>query len=134
MGVSCSLSGKPADWRCCRIRGRLTQGSKAARPNRLIVVVYNPRGGENGPVTVAAFKAADSALCGSNGGFDSHTPPPMVDGREAGLHDRYGSVEYVDSEGEEKAPPATAGKPSKKREGRILICLRPFRLGQPPTS
>ena len=33
-------------------------------------------GGENGPVTVAAFKAADSALCGSNGGFDSHTPPP----------------------------------------------------------
>jgi hypothetical protein len=41
-----------------------------------IVVVYNPCGGENGPVTVAAFKAADSALRGSNGGFDSHTPPP----------------------------------------------------------
>jgi hypothetical protein len=39
-------------------------------------VVYNPCGGENGPVTVAAFKAADSALRGSNGGFDSHTPPP----------------------------------------------------------
>jgi len=39
-------------------------------------VVYNRRGGENGPVTVAAFKAADSALRGSNGGFDSHTPPP----------------------------------------------------------
>jgi hypothetical protein len=41
-----------------------------------MVVVYNPWGGENGPVTVAAFKAADSALRGSNGGFDSHTPPP----------------------------------------------------------
>ena len=27
-------------------------------------------------MTVAAFKAADSALSGSNGGFDSHTPPP----------------------------------------------------------
>ena len=40
------------------------------------MVVYNPCGGENGPVTVAAFKAADSALRGSNGGFDSHTPPP----------------------------------------------------------
>jgi len=42
------------------------------------VVVYNPCGGENGPVTVAAFKAADSALRGSNGGFDSHTPPPHL--------------------------------------------------------
>ena len=40
------------------------------------MVVYNPCGGENGPVTVAAFKAADSVLRGSNGGFDSHTPPP----------------------------------------------------------
>jgi hypothetical protein len=50
----------------------------ATRSNRLIVVVYTPRGGENGPVTVAAFKAADSALCGSNGGFDSHTPPPYL--------------------------------------------------------
>jgi ABC-type lipoprotein release transport system permease subunit len=29
-------------------------------------------------VTVAAFKAADSALRGSNGGFDSHTPPPHL--------------------------------------------------------
>jgi len=48
-------------------------GESTGRP---IVVVYNPWGGENGPVTVAAFKAADSALCGSNGGFDSHTPPP----------------------------------------------------------
>ena len=45
---------------------------------RPIVVVYNPCGGENGPVTVAAFKAADSALRGSNGGFDSHTPPPYL--------------------------------------------------------
>jgi len=44
------------------------------------VVVYNSRGGENGPVTVAAFKAADSALRGSNGGFDSHTPPPHLYG------------------------------------------------------
>ena len=42
------------------------------------MLVYNPCGGENGPVTVAAFKAADSALRGSNGGFDSHTPPPQI--------------------------------------------------------
>jgi hypothetical protein len=43
-----------------------------------LYLVYNRRGGENGPVTVAAFKAADSALRGSNGGFDSHTPPPSI--------------------------------------------------------
>lgn len=45
---------------------------------RLVAVVYTSRGGENGPVTVAAFKAADSVLRGSNGGFDSHTPPPTI--------------------------------------------------------
>jgi len=27
-------------------------------------------------VTFPAFKAGDSALRGSNGGFDFHTPPP----------------------------------------------------------
>jgi hypothetical protein len=36
-------------------------------------------GGENGPVTVPAFKAGDSALRESNGGFDSHTLPPLND-------------------------------------------------------
>jgi len=29
-------------------------------------------------VTFPAFKAGDSALRGSNGGFDFHTPPPNV--------------------------------------------------------
>ena len=33
-------------------------------------------GGEWGPVTFPAFKAGDSSLRGSNGGFDFHTPPP----------------------------------------------------------
>ena len=42
------------------------------------IVVYTSCGGENSPVTVAAFKAADSVLRGSNGGFDSHTPPPIL--------------------------------------------------------
>jgi hypothetical protein len=51
-------------------------GKIGGAPIRTSRVVYNRRGGENGPVTVAAFKAADSALRGSNGGFDSHTPPP----------------------------------------------------------
>jgi hypothetical protein len=35
-------------------------------------------GGERGPVTFPAFKAGDSALRESNGGFDFHTPPPNV--------------------------------------------------------
>jgi hypothetical protein len=42
-------------------------------PYTLVVVGY---GGERGPVTFPAFKAGDSALCESNGGFDFHTPPP----------------------------------------------------------
>jgi len=29
-------------------------------------------------VTFPAFKAGDSALRGSNGGFDFHTPPPTI--------------------------------------------------------
>ena len=37
---------------------------------------YTWAGGEKGPVTFPAFKAGDSFLRGSNGGFDSHTPPP----------------------------------------------------------
>ena len=34
-------------------------------------------GGEWGPVTLVAFKAIDSVLRGQNGGFDSHTLPPI---------------------------------------------------------
>jgi len=41
---------------------------------------YNPNGGEMGPVTCPAFKAGDSALRESNGGFDSHTLPPTLSG------------------------------------------------------
>jgi hypothetical protein len=37
---------------------------------------YTANGGERGPVIFPAFKAGDSVLSGSNGGFDSHTPPP----------------------------------------------------------
>jgi len=39
---------------------------------------YTPSGGERGPVTSPAFKAGDSVLSGSNGGFDSHTLPPTI--------------------------------------------------------
>src|SRR5208282_3513087 len=35
-------------------------------------------GGERGPVTLVAFKAIDSVLRGQNGGFDSHTLPPIL--------------------------------------------------------
>src|SRR5258705_12575353 len=35
-------------------------------------------GGERGPVISPAFKAGDSVLSGSNGGFDSHTLPPII--------------------------------------------------------
>jgi hypothetical protein len=41
-------------------------------------------GGERGPVIFPAFKAGDSALRGSNGGFDSHTLPPILDNAYAG--------------------------------------------------
>jgi hypothetical protein len=37
---------------------------------------YTVCGGAFSPVTFPAFKAGDSVLRGSNGGFDSHTPPP----------------------------------------------------------
>jgi hypothetical protein len=37
---------------------------------------YNSRGGERGPVILAAFKAVDPALREPGGGFDSHTLPP----------------------------------------------------------
>jgi len=39
--------------------------------------MYYKHGGERGPVTFPAFKAGDSALRGSNGGFDFHTLPPL---------------------------------------------------------
>jgi hypothetical protein len=38
--------------------------------------LYNPIGGERGPVTFPVFKAGDPALRELNGGFDSHTLPP----------------------------------------------------------
>ena len=49
--------------------GRLPMCSKPFR------IIY---GGEWGPVTFPAFKAGDSSLRGSNGGFDFHTPPPYL--------------------------------------------------------
>src|SRR5207245_9631228 len=39
---------------------------------------YTVTGGEKSPVTFPAFKAGDSVLRGSNGGFDYHTPPPHL--------------------------------------------------------
>ena len=45
---------------------------------RPVLSRYTSSGGENGPVTVPAFKAGDSALRESNGGFDSHTLPPTL--------------------------------------------------------
>jgi hypothetical protein len=36
-------------------------------------------------VTFPAFKAGDSVLRGSNGGFDFHTPPPQIVNVYAGI-------------------------------------------------
>jgi hypothetical protein len=55
---------------------------QVAEPRRLhaLTKLYNVMscsiGGERGPVTFPVFKAGDSVLRGSNGGFDSHTLPP----------------------------------------------------------
>jgi len=38
-------------------------------------------------VTFPAFKAGDSSLRGSNGGFDFHTPPPYLPNVYAGIFD-----------------------------------------------
>jgi len=57
-----------------------TTSEQSFRPPRISIRLhrtYNFPGGENGPVTVPAFKAGDSALRESNGGFDSHTLPPI---------------------------------------------------------
>ena len=44
--------------------------------HRYATMTLYPSGGARGPVILPAFKAGDSALRGSNGGFDSHTLPP----------------------------------------------------------
>src|SRR5580704_1832359 len=49
------------------------------------VMMRTHNGGERGPVTFPAFKAGDSALRGSNGGFDFHTPPPYLASVYAGF-------------------------------------------------
>ena len=38
---------------------------------------HNPRGGARGPVILPNFKLGDPSLRGRDGGFDSHTPPPI---------------------------------------------------------
>jgi len=45
--------------------------------NRVTLRPYTLPGGERGPVIFPAFKAGDSVLSGPNGGFDSHTLPPI---------------------------------------------------------
>ena len=50
---------------------------RASRMARRQSFPYNARGGEKGPVILPAFKAGDSVPCGRNGGFDSHTLPPI---------------------------------------------------------
>jgi hypothetical protein len=44
----------------------------------VFLTCYTSPGGERGPVISPAFKAGDSVLSGSNGGFDSHTLPPYL--------------------------------------------------------
>src|SRR5271165_3799321 len=51
------------------------ESRRHSRPIRTLS--YTGLGGEKGPVTFPAFKAGDSFLRGPNGGFDSHTPPPL---------------------------------------------------------
>ena len=41
-------------------------------------------------MTFPAFKAGDSALRGSNGGFDFHTPPPYFNSSKASQEDSPG--------------------------------------------
>ena len=48
-------------------------------PSRFSSPAILHSGGERGPVISPAFKAGDSVLSGSNGGFDSHTLPPIID-------------------------------------------------------
>src|SRR5271166_2788439 len=52
------------------------ESRRHSRPIRTLS--YTGLGGEKGPVTFPAFKAGDSFLRGPNGGFDSHTPPPLL--------------------------------------------------------
>jgi hypothetical protein len=53
---------------------------------------YTANGGERGPVIFPAFKAGDSVLSGSNGGFDSHTLPPTKNGPPFAEVDRKGRL------------------------------------------
>src|SRR6185437_64104 len=60
---------------------RLTRAPKRV-PSRSKMRYFYPalasRGGERGPATLVAFKAIDPVLRGQDGGFDSHTLPPLV--------------------------------------------------------
>src|SRR5580704_639170 len=51
------------------------------------VMMRTHNGGEKDPVIFPAFKAGDSALRGSNGGFDFHTPPPQTEGAASRQND-----------------------------------------------
>jgi hypothetical protein len=92
--------------------------------NFVLCVSYNC-GGERGPVTFPAFKAGDSVLRGSNGGFDFHTPPPFSCSVYAGACDLLLSVQRGFSE-----EIACLGSRLRHcyRSGRIGLC------GERPTE
>ena len=62
-------SPSPNEGSACREPGALQKRAEQASPFQF--------GGEWGPVTLVAFKAIDPVLRGQDGGFDSHTLPPI---------------------------------------------------------
>jgi hypothetical protein len=73
----------------------------------------NPKSAAHAGERIAADIAAEplhSAVFAANINFFTRSCPHL-------WFDSHGSGEFVDREGEEKAPPATAGKPAKNESG-----------------
>jgi hypothetical protein len=79
------------------LEGRFQRQARRAKHGRFlgelrcVIGCSCNNGGEKGPVIFPAFKAGDSALRGSNGGFDFHTPPPQI----ANVYADYSVVEEL---------------------------------------
>ena len=68
-------TGNQAPSKFSRANLRFATGS--GQQSRCATMAACCGGGERGPVILPAFKAGDPALCGLDGGFDSHTLPPQ---------------------------------------------------------
>ena len=75
-------------------------------------------------MTFPAFKAGDPALCGSDGGFDSHTLPPDLSVRESSMARNIRNRQKIDvgKEARRRArmqigrPPAEKIVPDKRKK------------------